>query len=316
MDILKIAIAGAAALAASGCQNEPKTKMMEKYTEIKHQLGEGPWWDSDKQELAWIDIDGQSLCYAEPASQPSCHQLPFRPGTVVPTDKGNFLLAIGNAAAIFSREEQKITDTIAQLPFDTSKLRFNDGKCAPNGTFWVGTVETETYSKPLAALYRLKDTVFEEMLQGITISNGICWSPGGETMYYIDSPTRTVKAFDYNLRTSDISNPRIVINTPPDWGTPDGSCTDANGNIWIAQWGGSCAALWNPATGEMIKKIEVPAKNVTAVALGGPNGRSLYITTAAVAMEPDDEARFPDAGTTYVIEVETPGIGTQKWAEK
>jgi len=289
---------------------------MDKYIDKKFLLGESPWWDADNNSLVFIDIEGKAFYTINHLTRKvEEHKTKWHPGTIVPTNKGNFLIAEGNTMYIANAEGLELCQ-LSTLNYSTDSLRFNDGKCAPNGTFWVGTVDCKYYSKPTARLYSFVDKNICTVLENITISNGICWSPDGQTMYYIDSPTRTVKAFDYDLETSRVSNERIAIRTPEKWGTPDGCCSDSKGNIWVAQWGGSCVALWNPTTGSLIKKLDVPAKNVTAVALGGENLDQLFITTASIAMEPGEENNYPNAGCIFTATVKTPGIAQTKWTEQ
>lgn len=279
-------------------------------------LGEGPWWDAPNQQLVMIDIEGELLVtLSADGKQTKQFPLSGKPGTVIPTNKGNYLIAKGNELVIFS-EQRGFVDTIHTSSFNIGSLRFNDGKVAPDGSLWVGTVECKTYSQPTASLYRLSRGRMTEQLTGITVSNGIIWSPDSTTMYYIDSPTRTVKAYDYDPSSASISNERIIIRTPAEWGTPDGCCIDAQGNLWVAQWGGACVALWDTNTGQMLMKVDVPAKNVTAVALGGPSLNQLYITTASIAMDAEDAAKYPLAGAVFSCPVPVAGIISTKWAEQ
>lgn len=296
------------------CSSEP-TIGVTQFSSTLFVLGEGPWWDADLQQLVMVDIEGESLVtLSADGTQMKQYPLPGKPGTVVPTDKGKYLVAMGNQIVLFS-EKQGVTGIIQTLGYSIDTLRFNDGKVAPDGSLWVGTVDCKTYSRPIASLYRLRSGTMAEQIAGVTVSNGIIWSPDTKTMYYIDSPTRTVKAYDYDARTAAISNGRTIIRTPEEWGTPDGCCIDAHGNLWIAQWGGACVALWDTQTGQMLNKINVPAKNVSAVALGGPKLDQIFITTASIAMEPDDIAKYPLAGAVFTGKVPVAGIAGTKWKE-
>jgi sugar lactone lactonase YvrE len=282
-------------------------KIEGKITSTPAMLGESLMWDYRDNSLYWIDIEGKKVhqYFAETKIDNEL-ALPKRPGTVVLTEKtGNCVLALEDSISFVTIASKRI-DMISGPSFEGKPLRFNDGKCDPNGTFWLGTVDTKNYSDPIAKLYKIeKDKTFTVELEGVTISNGICWSPDGTKMYYIDSPTRSVVAYNFDLKTGKKSNPQTVIHTPENLGTPDGSTIDAEGMIWIAQWGGACVTRWNPKTGEMIAKVDVPAKNVTSVAFGGKNLDILYITTAQIAMSHDEEKQYPEAGHIFYV---SPGV--------
>ncbi len=311
---IKYVVAGAAFGSQFACSNIEHITVTQ-FSDRIYALGESPWWDASKNELVTIDIEGEALVVlSADGKQVKHYPLTGKPGTVIPTDKGNYLIAMGNAVVVFS-EKQGIINTVSQQDFSIDTLRFNDGKVSPDGYLWVGTVDCKTYSQPTASLYRTKGGEMIPQLTGITVSNGISWSPDGSIMYYIDSPTRTVKAYDYDTQTGSIFNERIVIKTPEDWGTPDGCSIDAQGNLWVAQWGGACVALWDTKSGSMIHKIDVPAKNVTAVALGGKDMNELFITTASIAMDAEDVPKYPLAGAVFTCKVQVPGILRSRWKE-
>ena len=146
------------------------------------------------------------------------------------------------------------------------------------------------------------------MLDSVTISNGVAWSPDGTKMYYQDTPTRCVSQFDFNEEKGEISNRKEVIQLPEELGTPDGNTIDEEGMLWVANWGAACVTRWNPNTGELLQKIDVPALNVSAVAFGGEHLDELYITTAALWMPEGEEKNYPDAGKLFVVKPGVRGI--------
>jgi sugar lactone lactonase YvrE len=185
---------------------------------------------------------------------------------------------------------------------ELTRNRFNDGKCDPAGRFWVGSMGPRYQ----ASLYRITaNGTCDKMVDSVTISNGIVWTADKKTMYYIDTNTGEVRAFDYDNSTGDIANSRVVIKFPSGIGMPDGMSIDAEGMLWIAHWGGYCVGRWNPATGKMIAKIEVPAPNVTSCAFSGKNLDVLYITTASTGMSANDLIKYPDSGKLFVA---NPGV--------
>jgi len=307
----KIFFYALAVLILPSCISQKVTmQATEKITTKPALLAESPMWDYRSNSLLWIDIEGKSLHkYSFDTKTEKTLSLGKRPGTVVLTEQEDIQIAALEDSLAYTCIRCNKIDKISGPDYKGQPVRFNDGKVDPLGHLWIGTVDCKDYSNPIAHLYKFeKDQTFTIKKAGVTTSNGISWSPDGTIMYYIDSPTRTVVAYDFDLKTGDIFNPRVVIHTPEDLGTPDGSTIDAEGMLWVAQWGGSCVIRWNPKNGKILEKIQVPAKNVTAVAFGGPNLDILFITTAQIAMSPEDEKRYPDAGNIFTIKPGVKGI--------
>ena len=143
------------------------------------------------------------------------------------------------------------------------------------------------------------------MLDSVTISNGIVWTADKKTMYYNDTPTLTVQAFDYDDKTGTISKGRVAVRIPKGTGAPDGMTIDAEGKLWVALWGGNCVARFDPVTGELMQKIMVPAPNVSSCAFGGKNLETLYITTARAWVSPEKLKEFPLSGGLFAVK---PGV--------
>jgi sugar lactone lactonase YvrE len=213
------------------------------------------------------------------------------------------MLAVYDGFAAFDPANGQLT-LIADPEADLPDNRFNDGKCDPAGRFWAGTMAYSNQTTQ-GSLYRLDpDLSVHKMLGEIGIANGIVWSLDNQIMYYIDSVANTVRAFDYELATGNISNGRVVIRTDG-LGLPDGMAIDAEGMLWVAHFGGSCVRRWNPHTGQVIGVIELPASQITACAFGGPDLATLYITSAAIGLDDADLQREPHAGGLFMA---TPGV--------
>lgn len=218
--------------------------------DTKSDLGEGTIWHPKEKKLYWVDINQGFLHLYDPVTgRNETVELGQKAGTVVPTNKGNAIVALHDGIYRYNFAAKKL-DLLHQNPEKlTTNNRFNDGKCDPAGRLWVGTIGPRNS----AALYRMDgDKSIHVMKREVGTSNGIVWSLDKKTMYYIDTNTGKVVAYDYDNRTGDISNPRDAIVIPEGMGAPDGSTIDAEGMIWIAQWGGSCVARWNPKTGELL----------------------------------------------------------------
>jgi sugar lactone lactonase YvrE len=234
-------------------------------------------------------------------------------GTVVLTTKGNVLVALHDGIYRYRFVDKKLEQIQPNPEKSTTNNRFNDGKCDPAGRFWFGTIGPNNS----AALYRMDaDNSIHTMKREVGTSNGIVWSLDKKTMYYIDTNTGKVVAYDYDNRTGDISNPRDAVVIPRGMGGPDGSTIDSEGMIWVAHWGGSCVARWNPKTGELLCKVEIPAKQVTSCAFGGKNLDILYITTARENLNEKDLQEYPLSGGLFVVKPGVKGVKANFFVEK
>ncbi|HSQ39683.1 MAG TPA: SMP-30/gluconolactonase/LRE family protein, partial [Anaerolineales bacterium] len=188
--------------------------------------------------------------------------------------------------------------------------RFNDGKCDPAGRLLAGTMDMDEKAAS-GNLYSLEaGKPPRKLLDGIRISNGLAWSPDYRLFYYIDTPTRQVRAFDYDLETGNISKPRVVVEIPSGMGFPDGMTSDMEGRLWIAQWGGSRVSKWNPLTGQKEAEIAVPVPHVTSCVFGGPRRDILFVTTARVGLDKSTLAQNPLSGGLFQIQTQTEGMPT------
>lgn len=279
-----------------------------KLTDFNAKLGEGALWDHQYQRLYWIDIEGKTLYLYYPDKQLNkAYPLPQRIGTVVPVSESTALVALEDGIYELDLENSELTKVAEPEPGITTN-RFNDGKCDPAGRLWVGSMVLKG-PKKRAALYMIDhDYTVQKMIDSVSTSNGIAWSLDSSKMYYIDTPTGKVVAYDFDIYSGAISNPVDAIVIPDSLGHPDGSTLDAEGMLWIAMWGGGCITRWNPETGEFLEKIDVPAKNVTSLAFGGKNLNELFITSASLGMNDQDKVKYPDAGGLFHIETNIKGI--------
>lgn len=197
-------------------------------------VGEGSLWDSDRNVLYWVDILGHELYVYDPSSGqnrtiPTCQAV----GTVVPRKRGGVVLALHNGFAALDLDTEKITP-IADPERRIPSNRFNDGKCDPAGRFWAGTMEFSG-AADCGALYCLDvDHSVSKKVEPVTISNGIVWSADYSTMYYIDTALDTVRAYDYDIDTGNISNERVAVEHQIGDGHFDGMSIDEEGMLWIA----------------------------------------------------------------------------------
>ncbi len=254
-------------------------------------LGEGPYWDAfagnmrqfDIQNSEWITIDIESGEYSvEKLEQMGCCTAQCR--------DGSYLVAM---------EDGIYTERMARIALKDADTgaRFNDGKAGPDGLFYAGTIERGGG----AVLYRLREGKLEKMVENVRISNGIDFSLDGKTVYYCDTPTRRIDAFDFpsfeNRRTVFAFDDTVV-------GNPDGMCLDAEGMLWIALWGGHGVVRVSPESGEIISRIELPSPYTSCPVFVGDDLSRLAVTSA---MHDADLDKEPHAGSTFLLDVGVKG---------
>lgn len=305
---LRLSISSLLIVSTLSCKMEVKNNPDKKVTskpkvelayQIEAQLGEGPVWNAGNNELYWVDILGKKLhIYTPGKNENRSLDLPGLVGTVVPFTPRQAVVALEDGIYkinLRSGDLELLSDVESDMPHN----RFNDGKCGPAGNLWVGSMNLAEDSAS-ASLYKVEpDGKTTKMLDSITISNGIVWDRRATTMYYIDTPTGIIRAFDYDKETASISNERVAVQVDPADGYPDGMAIDADNKLWVGLWNGNAVAQYDPANGVLLQKIQVPAHNVTAVAFGGPQLDIMYITTARVDMTPAELEQFPLAGSVF-----------------
>lgn len=218
--------------------------------------GEGPVWDAFHRRLFWVDMMGRQIHALDPADgsvESRC--FPDLVCAVAPTGGPRLLAAFAKELAWVDWPSGLVAPVIAVEP-ELPGNRCNDGKYDPAGRFWIGTMSRDGNIPGAGSLYRLEDDGrLTRVLSGLTIANGLGWSPDHRTMYFIDSPTREVWAFDFRKKDSAISSRRVAVQVPESLGWPDGMSVAADGSLWVALWGAGCVAQWDPATGQMLRTI-------------------------------------------------------------
>ncbi len=188
---------------------------------------------------------------------------------------------------------------------DGQAVRFNDGKVDPWGRFVAGTMDWQ-HRAPIGELYMLRpDNSVTTLLANVTISNGLAWSAAGDVMYYIDSPTQRVDAFDVAAGSGALTRRRTVVEVGDVF--PDGMAIDDEGCLWVAIWDVGIVRRYAP-DGRLLEVVDVPGGgHVSSVAFGGPALSTLYITTARDGLTEAQLARAPHAGDLFALEVPVTG---------
>ncbi len=273
----------------------------------KATLGEGPAWDAKTQTLYWVDVLEKRIY----AGSRLFLQLDDFVSCLAPRKDGGLVIAQRFGFWTFEPDSNKLF-TLASPKGEPSNNRFNDGKCDPHGRFVAGTMD-HNEQETSGSLYSLSpEGRLKKLLKDVRISNGLAWSPDCKTMYFIDTPTRDVRAFEYDIDTGQIANPRVLIHFEDTFGWPDGMTTDTTGNLWIAMWGGARVTQWN-AKGALMEQFGVPALNVTSCTFGGQNMNELFITTARVGMDAAAMKKYPQAGGVFKMETNVTGMPTYEF---
>jgi len=268
-------------------------------------LGEGPHWHPTWEKFLYVDIEGKKVGRIDPATKINEERtFEKRVGTVVPGMNDKLVIAFEDAIAELDFETG-IAKEIIKIEADKPGTRCNDGKCDNAGRLWIGTMHLQGKLRQ-GALYCF-DGSLEKKIEGVSLSNGICWSKDNSTMYYIDSYDYNIKAYDFDLNNGDIANERILVSGLEKGFIPDGMAIDEEGMLWVAMWGGSCVNRYNPADGSLIGKVQLPVPNVTACAFGGKDMKTLLITTARADLDADQLRQFPLSGSLFYIDTDVKG---------
>lgn len=287
----------------------------------RNQLGEGSYWDAGRGLLWWLDVPlpsklfsldpatGMVKSYDMPEMITSVRARKDGTGLIVACHSGisSFDYATGNLTHVLRPEPQK--------PYNRS----NDGGTDARGRFWFGTMQNNIQPNggPIdlvegaGTLYRLDpDMTLTPFETGIWVANTVCWSPDNRTMYFCDTASGIISAYDFDLDDGVISNKRPFAKF--DRGVPDGSCVDAEGCLWNARWDGGCVVRFNPR-GEVDTVIDLPVTKVTSCAFAGPDLADLYITTATYGMSDADFAAAPESGNLFVCRPGAKGLAAPEF---
>ncbi|HEY9804089.1 MAG TPA: SMP-30/gluconolactonase/LRE family protein [Leptolyngbyaceae cyanobacterium] len=270
-------------------------------------LGEGPVWDSTHQWLYWVDIYNHRVNRFNPVTGENLY---FDVGDVVGAiaivDTNRLIMALRHSLAFLNLDTGEVIPII-QIEADKPGNRFNDGKCDRQGRFWFGSMSpTETQ----ASLYRYDpDGSLHLMETGLTISNGLGWSPNQTTFYLTDSPDQKIYAYNFDAVTGKISDRRLFVDLTGESFYPDGMTIDTHGNIWSAMWDGWCVICFNPK-GEEISRINLPIQRPTSCTFGGEDLRTLYITSASVGLSEEEIEKSFYSGDLFAVETNVVGLPT------
>jgi sugar lactone lactonase YvrE len=272
-------------------------------------LGESPLWSVAEQALYFVDIKGRAIHRLVPET--SDHRIVpvaedigcigFWPG-------GGFIAAMRSGIWRLGADGSALAK-LADNPEDQRVSRFNDGGIDPRGRLLAGTID-EPKDGGKAHLYRYDRHGLSVLAGGLLTSNGVAFSPDGRTLYHADTPRFVVHAYDYDPATGAATNRRVFVQLSPsgdDRGRPDGAAVDAEGCYWTALYEGGRIRRYSPA-GELLAEHTLAARRPTMIAFGGPDLKTLFVTTASVDADAAEREAYPDAGCVFAMRVEVPGL--------
>ncbi len=269
-------------------------------------LGECPTWSAAEQVLYWVDINAPALHRFDPATgRDIAMAMPSSIGCFGLRAGGGFIVALRDGIWL-AHPDGTLESKVAEAPYDGEFHRFNDGRVDREGRLWAGTMN-ERRDAPSAGLYRIDpDFAVTRVIAGVTISNGLAWSPDGRTMYHADTPTQTINAYDFDPIAGLPTGMRVFHRFTAEADRPDGAAVDCEGNYWSALYRAGRVAKLSPR-GEEIASFAIPAMCPTMCAFGGPRLSTLYVTTARQEQTDGELARLPRSGGVFALAVDVPG---------
>ena len=270
-------------------------------------LGESPFWHVKRQSLFWVDIE-QGLLHELDWKTKDLQIWPLsrRVSLIMEGTDDQLILGVQGGLVSFDLKTGDF-DWIADIEKDIPDRRCNDGGVDSKGRIWVGVMDIHCKAAQ-GSLYRLTNLSSPpvKMIEELTIPNGLVWSHNDDRMYFIDTVSRSVKSYLFNLATGAIEYEKDVITISPQMGMPDGMAIDNEGMLWVALYGGFALGRWNPLNGKLIDLIKLPVPNVTNCCFAGDQLDELVITTARENLTPQQLSEYPESGNLFIIK--SPGV--------
>jgi sugar lactone lactonase YvrE len=271
------------------------------------EIGECPIWCHRTQTLWWIDVF-KGLIHSSTDPRSPVHALPAPIGSIGLMRTGGLMAATSRGIVLIGGDRQN-PEFIADPIGDHETYRFNDGKVDPMGRFWVGTMRRDgTKDGELWAVSRSGRT--QKLLEGLSLSNGMGWSPDGRRFFHIDSNRWTLTAFDCDLAQPSLANGSIIHTFDDSGGNkPDGLAVSRDGDLWVTIWGGGRILRLSPA-GAIKTEIKLPVSRPASCAFGGTDMRTAFVTTARYGLSATELEREPDSGSILSFEAGIEGLPT------
>jgi sugar lactone lactonase YvrE len=274
-------------------------------------VGECPLWSADQNSLYWIDIP---RCVVHRKNVDSFEHrswtLPSEPGCIALHENGGLIVAMRDRIAHLDTDSGTLT-TLMNAPYDARTMRFNDGRCDEKGRLWIGTMY-EPRDQALGSLYCLERGKLSEHNCQVTLSNGLAFSPDGQTMYHADTTAHRIDRYRFAMDSGTLSEKSVFQSFSPErsspgyGGRPDGAAVDSEGAYWIAMFEGARLLRFAPS-GALLQEIELPVRCPTMMAFGGSDLRTLFVTSASQNRSPAELNAYPLSGCVLMLRVDVPG---------
>jgi sugar lactone lactonase YvrE len=272
--------------------------------DVRATLGEGVLWDAARGLVWFVDIKGRRIhCCAADGAGRRTWEAPGQVSFVVPVSGGGMVCALEDGLYRFDHASGGFT-ALALIEADQPGNRFNDGHVDARGRLWFGSMH-DAEQLATGVLYRFDGERVARMDEGYVITNGPALSPDGRTLYHTDTLKKRIYAFDL-AADGALSNKRRFVDIA-DGGHPDGMATDAEGHLWVAIFGGWRIDRFDP-TGRKVGEVRFPCANVTRLAFGGEDLRTVYATTARKGLSAEELAAQPLAGGLFTFRADTAGL--------
>jgi sugar lactone lactonase YvrE len=276
--------------------------------QVGAELGEGPVWVEQDAALWFVDIKGPRVHRFDPHSgERRSWDAPEQCGFVLPISRSPLQLLAGLKTGLHEFDPATGRFTLfATVEPHLPDNRLNDGAVSPDGSLYFGSMD-DLGERPSGSLYRLDPgDGCMPLDSGYVVSNGPAFSPDGRTFYHTDTMQRRVYAFDRD-ESGALTGRRVFVNIETESGFPDGTAVDSDGCVWIALWGGWGVRRYSPG-GELLSQVQIPCAQVTKVAFGGPDYRSVFVTTARIGLSDTQRAEQPLAGDLFRFRADVPGL--------
>lgn len=271
------------------------------------ELGECPVWDPDRNTLFFMDIIGKKLhAYDWITGEDRVLELPALGGALALAKDGRLIAGLQSGIHMIDPASGAVELLMDPEP-DKPDHRLNEGKCDPQGRFWVGSIST-LGRFPTGCLYRLeKDGSVSEVMNEISVPNTLAWLPDGKHMVFADSVRRQIWRFRYDAESGAIDDRDVFIDVGHFKGIPDGVAIDEEGGLWIAEFGGGAVHHYS-AAGNLIEKVILPATQITSCVFAGPEMRHLVIISVKRLLDEAGRQAQPHAGDLFIVETGVRGL--------
>lgn len=266
--------------------------------------GEGIFWNAADGRVWWTDIEGRQRWWYEPEARRSGSlAMPDRVCCFAPRAAGGFIVALAREVAFYEPATKRF-ETVYRFEPDNPGTRLNDGRTDRQGRLVAGGMNEATGAADSSVIRVAADGRVTTLIEGVACANSICFSPDGGTMYFADTPDRRLRSYAYGASDEPLGAPRLIADFAAEPGAPDGSCVDAEGGVWTAEWEGGRVVRTGP-DGRFDRVVELPVGKPTCCAFGGPALDTLFITTSRFGSSPERLRAEPHAGDLFAVR---PGI--------